>query len=358
MLPAFEQNDDIVVESRTQSVEAIKAVLEGDNYAVTEESTRSDKPAEAAPAKPKGEGAAETVEETEEIEAEAEVEAEAGAEAERAGRPKLTGAQRSKRTRERLRSTEAEVVELRRQLAEKTAAPAPAATPAASAAPAETAPEPKARPNPDDFSDGRFDPSYEEALLDWHDDERERKRAKTEETTRQAETAKRETDTWAARVAEEKTVHPDYDEVIRANAELPISLAVHHVAKDSPRAAGVLYWLATNPEEAKRIFDATLIDPAKDSPRVAARKHALAVEEVEKIEEALAAPPPKEQEPATNGAGTTRSVPRKPVPVEQVAGRSGGNRKSLSQMSPDELRAMDTPEYIRLYKQEFGRPPY
>lgn len=355
MEPEVNEQDEIQIESRTQSAETIAAVLEGEDYAVTGTVTATDD----------GEKPVVEAEPEAESEAEPEPEAETGEETPEPGeeaqlkKHKYTTAQRNKFKQQRLYEENAE---LKRKLTEFEAGKPAELKPVEVKSDPAQAEEAKLRPNPDDFDEGLFDPAYQDAMVDWRIDERDRvKRVKESEAQaqqakeRQSEQEQAAVTSWNEKVEACKTAHEDYDEVMTGAKDMPVSFPVLAAAKDGAMPAEVMYWLATNPDESKRIYDATLITD-KDSPRQAARKQALAVEEIEKIEAELSGSVKQPVQAA--GAQKKIPVPTKPTPVDPVGARSGNGRKPLSQYTQDELRALDSLEYTKLYKAEYGRNPY
>jgi hypothetical protein len=393
-MPNQVEDEEIEIESRTQSAEAITKVLEGDNYAVTKAEDLTDKLGTAAPV-PEPETAppapvpvpvpppattpaseapsapatpATPPPEPEPVFSDAELAA--VPETDQHGK-KLSGAQRAKQAKERLRRENEELRERVKALEAKPT-PAPVLTPAASPS-AEPDPDASAKPKPDpnSFTDGILDVAYQEALVDWKLDERARlgrvesKRKAQEDSDKQAEEARKAAEaTWSAQVSTAKEKFTDYDEVMKSAMSIPLSNAVAVASNSSTMKPQVLYWLATHTDENSRILELTHIKP-EDSPRTQARKLALAVEEVEKIEAKLAAPaasaapPPETPVPAPAAGGNEKPpVPVKPTPAEPVRARSGTGRKKLSELNDAELRALDTPEYTQLYREQYGRNPY
>ncbi len=176
--------------------------------------------------------------------------------------------------------------------------------------------QPKPRPDRTQYQDPV---KYEDDLLAWH----------REESLRQfrEEQAKAETERLAreqAEALEQKKLaarekFPDFDEVIRdadraqriPDALQPILAAIAH---ESEHGVEILYHLAKNPAEAKRIF---------------AMKPAAAALALGRIEEKYMAAP---QATTTAAASTTAPVSRAPPPLPQLSnGASGATITDLSQ---------------------------
>jgi hypothetical protein len=362
-----DEQDDIVIESRTQTPELIQAALAGDGYEVIESMLATDKPeqqSEENPAEPVADDGAEAEAEEEGEEPAGAVQPQPEGETER---HKLSGAQRAKRARERLQDENAELRRRIEAIEQSQNKPQSRPHPQEEPAEAATVDAAQSRPDPDEFAEGAFDPGFLDAMVDWRIGERDRQR---QAAAREAEAAQAKArqeserhtanERWTAKIERSKEAHDDFQTVMEQAKDLPVSMAAHTVIAASEEPAEVLYWLATHPDEARRIHTATLINQT-DSPRVAARKQALAVEEIEKIEAALAgAPPDKQPSPAAPPAGgiTPISAPKpKPQPIEPMGARGGASRKKLSDLSIDELRQLDTLEYRTLFKEEHGHYP-
>ena len=365
--------EDIIIESRTQSPEQIQAALAGVGFETTESVLDSDQPDEEAvtPA-PVAATAAPVVESDDDDEEETVPPAQAP----EAGVKRPTG---SSRLKQKLTERETEIAELKRQLAERSA-PAqaavvatPVATPVAAAAPAVVGDDatPLPRPDPDDFEEGKFGVEWDLALMDWRDAEKarvERLNKKQEQAQAEAEqerlaqqrrdAAQREQDErFNASFVKAREVHPDFDEVWKTKSGVtPLSTPMNFMMRQSDAGFGVLaYWLASNPDEAKRIFDATTVPDGATNAQIE-RAKAKAWNEIEKIEQQLqpAAAAPAPAQARTAGVAPRVSVPVKPLPPEPVGARSGVNRKRLSEMTDAEVNSLDTPEYLKLRKEEFG----
>jgi len=130
-------------------------------------------------------------------------------------------------------------------------------TPPAAAAPSAPGAPPPAvggTPRPD-LNDYKTLEDYTEALTEWKLDQREEKR-KAEETQRAAEAARKsEQESWTAKEQAAQKAHPDYQELIESTPipQGPGVLAARQALLEDEHGAELLYWLAKNPAELKRI---------------------------------------------------------------------------------------------------------
>ncbi len=252
--------------------------------------------------------------------------------------------------------------------------------------PAEPAPRPK-RPKEGDFWEAE-DPSaahaaadekYEDDLLAWHHGETQRKEREAEATKRQQEATESfkaineadqqaRSERWKTQREEALTAHPDFDDKLKAAK--PFSAAMIEGAHASEYTAEIGYYLATNPEEAERIFKATDLpkNPTQSQINKAMRK---VTEEYLKIEAKLELADDADDEPAaTQVTEPPVADPAKPVaaapaaepavpakkftPVTPVGGRGGVAQKSITELAKSSdkddmqaLRDMPLDEYRR-----------
>lgn len=168
---------------------------------------------------------------------------------------------------------------------------------------------------------------YVEALTDWKTEqklnERDQKQAKSQLETEQTNALK----THTSRVESFKGEHDDFDEMMENLADVPNSPALQSIIVSSDNGPALLYELAKNPEEAKRI--------AMLSPLAAAR-------EMGRIEARLSAP-----------AKTTKEaskITKAPRPMEPV-GKGGKGAISKSIFDP----SLSQREYERLRAEQIKR---
>ena len=151
--------------------------------------------------------------------------------------------------KKRFRKLTGKIRDLETQLASKPAAVAPAteAKPAVATPPAaSTSEKPKAE---------KFDTyeAYIEALNDWQYDQRELKKAASEIKTSQESAAKTQRDTWLEKVAEAKSRHADWKEIVDGATNVPMTDPMKQTIFEMERGPDVVHFLATNKDEAIRI---------------------------------------------------------------------------------------------------------
>lgn len=168
---------------------------------------------------------------------------------------------------------------------------------------------------------------YVEALTDWKTDqklmERDQRQAKSQLEIEQTNALK----THTSRVESFKGQHDDFDEMMENLADVPNSPALQSIIVSSDNGPALLYELAKNPEEAKRI--------ALLSPLAAAR-------EMGKLEARLSTP-----------AKTTKEaskITKAPRPMEPV-GKGGKGAISKSIFDP----SLSQREYERLRAEQIKR---
>jgi hypothetical protein len=227
-------------------------------------------------------------------------------------------------------------------------------------------PEPKPKPKAEDFEQGVYDPLYLDALMDWRDEQRAAKEAERlaplqrEVEELRAQQAKQPAKTQAevqaeldrqdraaqfvAQVEEARKEYPDYDTVAN-NTEVMVSGPFADAISDDPDTrARLFYYLGKNPEDAKRVFEATQLETdAKGNIttpphviaqriRIAAREHSRIVGLIQKPTVAADAAPPPKAEPKPKSQVTKAPPPIKPG--SSVSAPATGT-------NPYELRAND-----------------
>src|SRR5215510_5694087 len=169
---------------------------------------------------------------------------------------------------------------------------APAAAP-----PTPGTPPPAAGGTPrPDLNDYKTLEDYTEALTEWKLDQREEKR-KAEEAQRAADAVRKaEQDGWTVKEQAAQKAHPDYQELIESTPipQGPGVLAARQALLEEEHGAEVLYWLAKNPVELKRI---------------AALSPVSAVVAIGKLAAAYGSPAPENPKPKVS------SAPRPPSPI-------------------------------------------
>jgi hypothetical protein len=139
--------------------------------------------------------------------------------------------------------------------AERKLAEAEAKLSAQGTAPAKTNTEtvqPKAegKPDPTKFTD--WD-AYQEALIDWKADQRDRTRAQEAQQRQQQEHVKTMTESWHASEATAKQAHPDYVDRMAEVNHIQVPPALQRAILLSDHKAELAYALATAPAELERI---------------------------------------------------------------------------------------------------------
>jgi hypothetical protein len=200
--------------------------------------------------------------------------------------------------KKRFRKLTGKIRDLETQLASKPAAAAPAAeVKQAVATPPATATD---KPKAESFATYE---AYIEALNDWQYDQREAKRTAAETKTKNEATAKSQNEAWIEKVAEAKTRHDDWEDVVDGAVDVPMTGATRQTIVEMDRGPDVVHFLASNPEEAKRI--------SKLAPFAQAR-------ELGKIEDKL---DPLDAPEPTKKAAVTKA----PAPAKTVRGSSAND---------------------------------
>jgi hypothetical protein len=96
-------------------------------------------------------------------------------------------------------------------------------------------------------------------------------------------------DDWQAKIEAARQHHPDYDQAVeRSVAEgLIVTPPMHMEIAESGQGAEILYYLATHPDECRRIAEATKL-PAKPTAAQAGTAVRTAAREIGRIEERIA----------------------------------------------------------------------
>jgi hypothetical protein len=138
---------------------------------------------------------------------------------------------------------------------------------------------------------------YTEALTEWKIDQREARRKADEEKRTAEAAAKSLQDGWAAKEGAALKAHPDYSDVIASTRtpEGPGVMAAREALLEDEHGAEILYWLAKNSAELKRIAS---LSPAR------------AILEIGKLSAAFASPVTPE-----NPKPKVTSAPRPPSPI-------------------------------------------
>lgn len=93
---------------------------------------------------------------------------------------------------------------------------------------------------------------YLDAMADWKADQRIAKREREQAEARARAEFEAIESNWTKQVEKVKAEIPDYEEVI-GEADVPISDVLSIAMKEHPQGAELLYYMAKNPDEARRI---------------------------------------------------------------------------------------------------------
>lgn len=181
--------------------------------------------------------------------------------------------------------------------------------------------EPAGKPSPESFETHA---EYVEALTDWKIEQRD-KAIKEQAAKAQLETEHGkliQAHSQRVQAFAEKT--PDYDETIMNLDDVPVTAAFEQIILESENGPALLYELAKDPKEAKRIARLSPLAAARELGKVEARLTAHAQE-------------PRKQE--------SKPVTKAPRPIAPVGGKGASVDRSiydaekLSQREYEELRA-------------------
>lgn len=141
----------------------------------------------------------------------------------------------------KIEAKDREIEELKRQLAEKSAAPA-AEGKKQDAQPAVELPKfDKPKPKLEDFDSIE---AFTDALTDWKADERDWKRTQAEEQAKARTEAEKVLDSWNQRKAEAQERHADYDEVLDSVSDVKLTPAHQRIFLESEHGPELAYALA------------------------------------------------------------------------------------------------------------------
>lgn len=376
---------ELVLGSKNQGPEEIEKVLNELGYDGISVETQSDAPAEirteeadtssSVPSTDAGGDAGDEEGETPEGE-----EAASETVPEQAQPP---AAKKSGGFKKKLSRLQTENEELRRQLAERSAA-----KPAEAEEPVEI-PVARDRPTLEDL-DADGNPKYADyddltvAITDWRAEDRERQKLETAQTARitkenedAAATAKADQEAFATRWKEQIEVgqsnHDDFDTVYEQSNQMPAAVTLTEAIRDSDIGAELVYYLAKHKDELDRLNQ--LLDlPEKYTKTQFRAKMRVAYRELETLEAVVSRSIGTEDEThAADGSGETRTTdaaresrvaapkpkpaaaphaaaPKpKPEPIKPVGNRGPGTRKRLNDLSREEAHAMqrDDPDGFR-----------
>ena len=345
---------DITTTSTTDSPSEVQAALESIGQEVQSLDVRSNEPeivsepssdapaAETAESKTAVES--ETPEEVQESEAEPEPVKEKGVQ------KRIDKLTRERYERDgRIASQTEQILKLEKQLAEAgKAAPAPVVEPD------EDEPEVVAHspivgeePQQSDFDDYA---EFTKAQIKWENSQTETKllaridelQAKIE--TKTAETAAKAAvealaDEWGKRCQAVSSEYPDWDEKGKAASALPFNSVVSDVLFESEVGPHVLYYLASNPDVAQKLYDLTNYGDKASATEIL-KANRVAGKEVARIESLIAkqkAAPESEADPAPAKPKPVTSAPA-PIRAPKGAAAPGGKSPYDGTMSTAEYQ--------------------
>ncbi|MCP1679418.1 hypothetical protein [Kerstersia gyiorum] len=172
------------------------------------------------------------------------------------------------------------------------------------------------KPTPDKFTS--YD-EYLEALTDWKADQRISKalaeRQQAEQQRQQQEHRQQSAQTFSQRTEEFKAATPDFDDVLAAVADIEVSPEVQDLLMGSEHGPRIVYELAKDPAEARRI--------ASLPPVLAAR-------EIGRLEAKIAAPA------AAPAQAAPPTVTKAPAPIQPNRSAAGQFTKDPAAMTDEE----------------------
>jgi hypothetical protein len=125
-----------------------------------------------------------------------------------------------------------------------------------------------AKPDPDKFESHE---AYEDALLDWKIERREKQRqAKQKEEQVKAEFQKK-AETFQSKLAEFQKANPDFDDVLEETEDVPGNIGVSESILASEIGPALMYELAKNKKDYARICALDPISAAREVGRIEAR---------------------------------------------------------------------------------------
>lgn len=185
----------------------------------------------------------------------------------------------------------------------------------------EAAPEPKGRPQKADFA-GRDD-EYIEALVDW---KAEQKIVQAEEAKARAayEAEQQEVvDTYNRKIAEAKSMHEDFVEVVGQNITIPKGVE-RAIIEEMPNGPEVAYFLGSNPELCDELMKMKPFKAIAEAWKISEK---LGESESEEKEEET------EEKPAVKAKVEEKPARRAPEPIKPVGSSRSRGTVPLHQMN-------------------------
>lgn len=193
------------------------------------------------------------------------------------------------------------------------------------AAPAkeEAPPEPKGKPQKADFV-GKED-EYLEALVDWTADQKiakaEHDKARAAEAAQQKETF----DAYNRKVAEAKSVHEDFEEVVGQDLTIPVGVQLAVVEMEN--GPEVAYFLGSNPELCDELMKMSPLKAIAEAWKISEKLGESESDEEEETEE---------EKPAAKAKVEEKPARKAPEPIRPV-----GNGKTRSSVPLNEMSMAD-----------------
>lgn len=204
-----------------------------------------------------------------------------------------------------------------------------------SAANGATEVNPDVEPKPENFEFGELDTKYVRALARFEARQEFKAGTKNQQTTEQQRVAERQ----AAEMVTQRTAlekegaakYADFDEVVTQSRQLdvddpafwPMSRELGSLVMGSEVRADLVYHLASNPDEARKIFGKTPLEQAAYFGRLEAKFSAES-----------GANDPNKGKPADGQAQAVR-VPKAPAPLQNRVRGSGGSNNQVSGATTD-----------------------
>lgn len=168
---------------------------------------------------------------------------------------------------------------------------------------------PKAeKPTPDKFTDYN---EYVEALAEWKADQKiETKLAEREKVQAEKSAAEKRAQAWRESTEAVQKEMPDFNEVIEAAADTPISNHLREIMDESDNRAKLLYHFAKNPDVVEKLNAMSPTAAAREVGRIEVAFDRPATPPVEKVEEETPPPPVKRTNapPPAKQSGSGRST--------------------------------------------------
>lgn len=176
----------------------------------------------------------------------------------------------------------------------------------------EVVPEPKGRPQKADFV-GKED-EYIEALVDWTSDQKIAKAKQDEARAAEAAQQKETFDAYNRRVAEAKSVHEDFTEVVGQDLTIPVGVQLAVVEMEN--GPEVAYFLGSNPELCEELMKMSSFKAIAEVWKISEKLGESDSEEEEETEE---------EKPAAKAKAEEKPARKAPEPIKPIGnGRSRG----------------------------------